>query len=240
MENGLVVEDLSISYGAIRAVLGISLTVAPSEIVAVVGRNGAGKSSTLRAISGFLSSEGVRVQATSLALNGVSFLGRRPSWVASNGIAIVPERDKVFPSLTVEENLIVALPRGHRGGIDMAYSYFPPLAKRRSSRSGYLSGGERQMLAIARALMWRPKLLLADELSFGLAPTTVRTLVERISTVCREEKLSLLLAEQSFDVASTLATRIYVMETGHVVASGSPDELLAQRDADASLLGLQL
>jgi branched-chain amino acid transport system ATP-binding protein len=236
----LEVEGLRVSYGGIRAVTGVSVRVAPSQIVALVGRNGAGKTSTLRAISGFLPSEGVRVQADRLTLDGVSLLNRRPSWIARHGIAVVPERDKIFPSLTVEENLLITAPRAAAAALERAYGYFPALRARRASASGYLSGGERQMLAIGRALLLRPKLLVADELSFGLSPAAVQTLVSRLRTVSREEKLAMLLAEQSFDVAAVLATDIYVFETGSVVAEGGTAELLDRDDASVMLLGLRM
>lgn len=238
-ENLLEVEDLRVSYGAIRAVTGASISVAPSEVVAIVGRNGAGKTSSLRAISGFLPSEGVRVQASRLRLQGTSLLNRRPSWIARHGVALVPERDKIFPSLTVEENLLVTAPKGSSSALERAYGYFPALEARRHRASGYLSGGERQMLAIARALLLEPRLLLADELSFGLAPAAVQGLVSRLQTVCREEKLAMLVAEQSFDVAVVLASTIYVFETGSVVAHGTSAELLHREDASAVLLGLR-
>jgi ABC-type branched-subunit amino acid transport system ATPase component len=236
----LTVENLRVSYGGIRAVSGVSMSVSPSQIVAVVGRNGAGKTSSLRAISGFLPSEGVRVQASRLTLGTVSVLNKRPSWIARHGIAIVPERDKIFPTLTVEENLLITAPKAGQDGIDRAYGYFPALKNRAKSASGYLSGGERQMLAIARALLLEPKLLLADELSFGLSPAAVQTLVAQLRIVCREEKLAMLLAEQSFDVASVLASDIYVLETGSVVAEGSTQDLLSREDAGITLLGLRM
>jgi ABC-type branched-subunit amino acid transport system ATPase component len=236
----LQVEGLRVSYGGIRAVTGVSVSVAPSQIVALVGRNGAGKTSTLRAISGFLPSEGVRVQADELTLAGVSLLNKRPSWIAKHGIAVVPERNKIFPSLTVEENLLITAPRSAAAALERAYGYFPALKARRTSASGYLSGGERQMLAIGRALLLEPELLVADELSFGLSPAAVQTLVARLRTVSREEKLAMLLAEQSFDVAAVLATDIYVFETGSVVAQGSTAELLDREDASVMLLGLRM
>lgn len=236
----LEVKGLRVSYGGIRAVTGVSLRVEPGRIVALVGRNGAGKTSSLRAISGFLPSEGVRVQADELTLAGVSLLNRRPSWIARHGIAVVPERDKIFPSLTVEENLLITAPRSAAAALERAYGYFPALKARRTSASGYLSGGERQMLAIGRALLLQPQLLVADELSFGLSPAAVQTLVARLRTVSREEKLAMLLAEQSFDVAAVLATDIYVFETGSIVAEGSTADLLDREDASAILLGLRM
>ncbi|HEX3649270.1 MAG TPA: ATP-binding cassette domain-containing protein, partial [Pseudonocardiaceae bacterium] len=184
--------------------------------------------------------EGVRVQADELTLAGVSLLNKRPSWIAKHGIAVVPERNKIFPSLTVEENLLITAPRSAAAALERAYGYFPALKARRTSASGYLSGGERQMLAIGRALLLEPELLVADELSFGLSPAAVQTLVARLRTVSREEKLAMLLAEQSFDVAAVLATDIYVFETGSVVAQGSTAELLDREDASVMLLGLRM
>jgi branched-chain amino acid transport system ATP-binding protein len=236
----LEVENLQVSYGGIRAVSGVSIKVAESQIVALIGRNGAGKSSSLRAVSGFLPSEGARVQADRLSLAGVSLLNRRPSWIARHGVAVVPERVKIFSSLTVEENLLVTAPKDAKGALERVYGYFPALKARRASASGYLSGGERQMLAIGRALLLEPTLLVADELSFGLSPAAVQTLVSRLQAISREEKLAMLLAEQSFDVAAVLATDIYVFETGSVVAEGSTEELLSREDATVMLLGLRM
>jgi branched-chain amino acid transport system ATP-binding protein len=232
----LQVEGLRVHYGAIEALRGISLEVPAREVVALIGANGAGKTTTLRAISKMLSPSGGRVR----------FLGedvtRLPSHrIVARGMAHAPEGRGIFLNLTVKENLeLGAYLRRDRSGIEAdaerAYALFPILAERRSQIAGTLSGGEQQMLAVARALMSRPKLMLLDEPSLGLAPQVV----ERIFAVLREVNASgvaLLLVEQNAHKALQLAHRAYVLETGAIVMQGTGRELLASPAVRKAYLG---
>jgi len=232
----LAVEGLTVHYGAIEALRGISLEVPAGEVVALIGANGAGKTTTLRAISKMLQPSRGRV----------SFLGedvtRLPSHrLVARGMAHAPEGRGIFLNLTVKENLeLGAYLRRDRAGIaadaERAYALFPILAERRAQISGTLSGGEQQMLAVARALMSRPKLMLLDEPSLGLAPQVV----ERIFAVLREVNASgvaLLLVEQNAHKALQLAHRAYVLETGAIVMQGTGRELLASPEVRRAYLG---
>jgi branched-chain amino acid transport system ATP-binding protein len=232
----LAVEALTVHYGAIEALRGISLEVPAGEVVALIGANGAGKTTTLRAISKMLQPSGGRV----------SFLGedvtRLPSHrLVARGMAHAPEGRGIFLNLTVKENLeLGAYLRRDRAGIladaERAYALFPILAERRLQISGTLSGGEQQMLAVARALMSRPKLMLLDEPSLGLAPQVV----ERIFAVLREVNASgvaLLLVEQNAHKALQLAHRAYVLETGAIAMQGTGRELLASPEVRRAYLG---
>jgi branched-chain amino acid transport system ATP-binding protein len=232
----LQIQGLSVHYGAIEALRGISLEVAAGEVVALIGANGAGKTTTLRAISKMLPPSGGRVR----------FLGedvtRLPSHrLVARGMAHAPEGRGIFLNLTVKENLeLGAFLRRDRAGVaadaERAYGLFPILAERRAQISGTLSGGEQQMLAVARALMSRPKLMLLDEPSLGLAPQVV----ERIFAVLREVNASgvaLLLVEQNAHKALQLAHRAYVLETGAIVMQGTGKELLASPEVRKAYLG---
>jgi branched-chain amino acid transport system ATP-binding protein len=232
----LQVTDLRVHYGAIEAIRGISLEVPAGEVVALIGANGAGKTTTLRAISKMLRPSGGQVR----------FLGddvtRLPSHrIVARGMAHAPEGRGIFLNLTVKENLeLGAYLRRDRDGIaqdaERAYALFPILAERRTQISGTLSGGEQQMLAVARALMSRPKLMLLDEPSLGLAPQVV----ERIFGVLREVNqggVALLLVEQNAHKALQLAHRAYVLETGAIVMQGTGKELLASPEVRKAYLG---
>ncbi len=232
----LQVEGLTVHYGAIEALRGISLEVPAGEVVALIGANGAGKTTTLRAVSKMLEPSGGRVR----------FLGedvtRLPSHrLVARGMAHAPEGRGIFLNLTVKENLeLGAFLRRDRAGIladaERAYGLFPILAERRGQVSGTLSGGEQQMLAVARALMSRPKLMLLDEPSLGLAPQVV----ERIFAVLREVNeggVALLLVEQNAHKALQLAHRAYVLETGAIAMQGTGRELLASPAVRKAYLG---
>jgi branched-chain amino acid transport system ATP-binding protein len=232
----LAVSELHVHYGGIHALRGISLEVPQGQVVALIGANGAGKSTTLRAVSKMLkpTSGSIRFQdedVTRLASNEL----------VARGMAHGPEGRGIFLNLTCRENLeLGAYLRKDRDGIradaEKAYALFPILAERRSQVAGTLSGGEQQMLAVARALMSRPKLLLLDEPSLGLAPQ----LVERIFTVLREistSGVSLLLVEQNAHKALQLAHRAYVLETGEIAMSGTGKELLASPEVRKAYLG---
>ena len=232
----LKVRDLVVHYGVIRALAGVSLEVGDGQVVALIGANGAGKSTTLRAVSGML-----RPTAGAVVLGGADVTGLPSHALVSRGMAHAPEGRGVFLNLTVRENLdLGAYLRRDRAGIEQdrqrAYQLFPILGERRSQVAGTLSGGEQQMLAVARAMMSRPRLLLLDEPSLGLAPQVV----ERIFEVLREINqagVSLLLVEQNAHKALQVAHRAYVLETGSVVMQGTGRGLLASPEVRKAYLG---
>ena len=205
----LMVEKLEVVYHrAITAVRGISLSVRKGQIVAILGTNGAGKSTTLRAISGFLGIDDARVTDGSVTFNGKRIENRQPNEVTRLGIALVPEREKVFPNLTVVENLTAPFSPSRynrRDSENIAYQFFPRLAELRTRTAGLLSGGERQMLALASALVCRPQLLLVDELSLGLAPVVVEELIGRLAQIRHELGITIVIVEQSAAVALSVA-----------------------------------
>jgi branched-chain amino acid transport system ATP-binding protein len=233
----LKVENLEVTYHRVStAVQGVSLEVAAGRIVALIGNNGAGKSTTLRAISGFLGLDDALVTDGAVQFEGRRIENWLPHRVARLGVALVPERSKVFESLSVDENLDAAV--GQREvSKDMVYDYFPPLAALRRRAAGYLSGGERQMLGIGSALMCAPRLLLVDELSLGLAPIVVRDLMQRLRTVREQLGTALLVVEQNAQVALEIADYAYVMENGRVVLDGRPERLRAHQDIQEFYLG---
>ncbi len=239
----LAVDKLEVVYQrAITAVQGVSLSVERGRIVALLGTNGAGKTTTLRAISGFLGLDDARVTDGAITFAGKRIHGLPPHEVTRRGIALVPERDKVFPNLTVAENLIVPVARSastaeQRRLEDMVFAFFPRLADLRSRVGGLLSGGERQMLALGCALVCRPELLLIDELSLGLAPVVVEDLAGRLTQIRRELDLTILLVEQSAAVALTIADDGYVMENGRIVLDGPAERLRAHPDVQEFYLG---
>jgi branched-chain amino acid transport system ATP-binding protein len=232
----LEVKDLKVHYGAIEALRGISLEVGAGQVVALIGANGAGKTTTLRAVSKML-----RPSAGRITFQGQDVTGLPSHRLVALGMAHAPEGRGIFLNLTVRENLeLGAYLRDDRPGIaadaERAYGLFPILAERRSQVAGTLSGGEQQMLAVARALMSRPKLLLLDEPSLGLAPQVV----ERIFGVLREVNatgVALLLVEQNAHKALQLAHRAYVLETGNVAMTGTGQELLASPEVRRAYLG---
>jgi branched-chain amino acid transport system ATP-binding protein len=236
----LSVDKLEVVYHrAITAVQGISLSVPQGQIVAILGTNGAGKSTTLRAISGFLGIDDARVTEGSIAFKGERIENRPPNQITRRGIVLVPERDKVFPNLTVAENLATPFARGRdqRGGEAMVFAFFPQLADLRSRTAGLLSGGERQMLALASALMCRPELLLVDELSLGLAPVVVEDLMTRVVQIRRELGITIVIVEQSAAAALAIADYGYVLENGRVVLDGDGARLRAHGDIQEFYLG---
>jgi branched-chain amino acid transport system ATP-binding protein len=223
-------------YGATQVLFGLDLKVAEGGVTALLGANGAGKTTTLRAISGM-----VRITGD-VRFGGQSLAGRAIEDIARFGIAHVPQGRGTFVRQTVEENLqIGAMSRRDRAGIsadiDRAYGYFPRLRERRRQQAGTLSGGEQQMLAVARALMLRPSLMLLDEPSFGLAPLIVRELFAILRTLNEAEKVSLLVVEQNASLALDLADRVSLIETGRLVAGGAPDDLRKDEDVRRAYLG---
>ena len=232
----LSIRDLVVHYGVIRALSGISLEVPEGRIVALIGANGAGKSTTLRAISGL-----VRATSGSVEFQGRSIAGLPSHEIVALGVAQAPEGRGIFLNLTVKENLdLGAYLRRDRAGVDAdrerAYALFPILKERGGQVSGTLSGGEQQMLAVARALMSRPTLLLLDEPSLGLAPQFVDRIFQVIQEI-NEAGVSLLLVEQNANMALQVAHHAYVLETGAIVMQGSGQQLLASPDVRKAYLG---
>ncbi len=230
----LEVNNLVVRYGAIEAVKGISFAVAPGEVVTLIGSNGAGKTTTLRTLSGLL-----KPASGSIRLDGKEIAGTGAHLIVRQGMAQVPEGRRIFPRLSVLENLeLGAFIRDDDISADLARAYelFPVLYERRTQAAGTLSGGEQQMLAMGRALMSRPRLLMLDEPSMGLSPI----MMQRIFATLRELKAAgttLLLVEQNAQAALRLADRAYVIETGRVVLSGTGKELLADDSVRAAYLG---
>lgn len=239
----LQVEKIEVVYKrVITAVQGVTLSVSDRQIVALLGTNGAGKSTTLRAISGFLGIDDARVTEGAITFEGLRLENRPPNDIAGRGVVLVPEREKVFPNLTVAENLAAPVPRAanaaeRRRDEERIYYFFPRLADLRQRIGGLLSGGERQMMAIASALMCRPKLLLVDELSLGLAPVVVADLTRRLTAVRDELGIAILLVEQSAAVALEIADYAYVMENGRVVLDGDSERLKGHQDVQEFYLG---
>lgn len=240
----LVLEQVEVVYERVfLATHGVSLCVPAGGIVGLLGSNGAGKSTTLRAISGFLRSERAAVTAGSIRYGEKNLVGRAPHRVAREGIVMVPERDKVFASLSVKENIEIgeagAKRRPDRAELfDRIYEYFPILRTRGSQKAGYLSGGERQMLAMARALVRRPTLLMIDELSLGLAPKVVDQLAQILRRINDEQGTSILFVEQNANTALDVADFVYIMESGLIVMEGSSGELRGRSDVQELYLGM--
>jgi branched-chain amino acid transport system ATP-binding protein len=222
----LAVNGIEVIYDHVILVLkGVSLQVPEGGIVALLGANGAGKSTTLKAISGLLRTERGDVSKGTIELRGEPIHHRDPSQVVRGGVVLVMEGRHVFEHLTVEENLLTGGYTRRNGDslrrdLDLVYTYFPRLTQRRGVRAGYISGGEQQMLAIGRALMARPKLMLLDEPSMGLAPMLVAEIFDIVSRLNREEGVAVLLAEQNATIALTFAQFGYVMESGRFVLDG--------------------
>jgi branched-chain amino acid transport system ATP-binding protein len=240
----LSINNIEVVYDNVILVLrGVSLEVKPGSITTLLGANGAGKTTTLKAVSGVLRTERGEVTKGTVTLDGQRLDGLRAFDVTKLGISQVFEGRRVFEHLTTEENLIAG---GHvqrharkiREGIDRVYSYFPQLAERRHQQSGYLSGGEQQMLAIGRALMSEPKVILLDEPSLGLAPMLVEEIFGIVSRLVEQEKLAVLLVEQNATMALAVAHHGYVMENGRIVLEGSVRELRDNSDIREFYLGL--
>jgi branched-chain amino acid transport system ATP-binding protein len=231
----LDMRDVRASYGAIRALHGVTLSVPEQGIVALLGANGAGKTTTLKAISGSVKATG------EITFAGRSLVGSAPSDTARLGIAHVPEGRGTMGTLTVAENLRLGAYTRRDGEVgkdmDLVYGYFPVLKDRRSRPAGLLSGGEQQMLAIARALMSRPKLLLLDEPSLGLAPLVVKAIFELVRRISQESGTAVLLVEQNAVAALNISSEAYVLEVGRVTVHGSSEELKSAESVRRSYLG---
>lgn len=235
----LKLTDVEASYGAIRALQGVSLEVAEGSMVALLGANGAGKSTTLRAISGM-----VPLSAGNMEFDGRSLAGMTPNQIVQTGIAHVPEGRKIFKDLTVFENLRMgAYSRSDKAGIaedmDMVLELFPRLQERERQLGGSLSGGEQQMLAIGRGLMARPRLLLLDEPSLGLAPIIIADIFATLKNVNAARGMTMLIVEQNANVALKNADFGYVLQVGRVAISGPADELRSDRGVVESYMGVQ-
>jgi branched-chain amino acid transport system ATP-binding protein len=240
----LKLNNVEVIYSDVILVLkGLSLTVEQGQIVALLGANGAGKTTALKAISGLLKAEEGEVTDGTIEFLGTSIHGRDAEEIVRMGIFQVMEGRRVFEELTVDENLRVgAYTRRDREAVrrdyDLVYGYFPRLRERRGQLAGYLSGGEQQMLVIGRALMARPKLMLLDEPSLGLAPLLVREIFDIIQRLNREERLTILLVEQNANIALAIADYGYIMEGGRVVLDGSAQRLRENEDVKEFYLGL--
>ncbi|HXJ77391.1 MAG TPA: ABC transporter ATP-binding protein [Candidatus Methylomirabilis sp.] len=232
----LAVESLHVSYGGVRALQGVDLVVEVNSVVALLGANGAGKTTTLRAISGLTTPRSgmIRFEAQSL-------VGRRARDIVRMGIVQVPEGRHLFPRMSVRENLELGayLRRDAtiRADLERVFSHFPVLAERQAQEAGSLSGGEQQMLAIGRALMARPRLLLLDEPSLGLSPMMVEVIARMIAEINRSG-IAVLLVEQNAEMALGVASHAYVLETGRVAAAGTAAELLASDAIRRAYLGV--
>ena len=234
MSNILEIRDLRVSFGGIRAVDGISFDVEEGKIVTLIGANGAGKSTILRSIAGI-----TKPQSGKIVFSGSDITGQSPDRIVSQGVTLVPEGRRVFSNLTVLENLrIGAYLRRDSIADDIAYVYslFPRLTERSWQLAGTLSGGEQQMLAVGRALMSRPRLIMMDEPSLGLAPLIVKNIFEIIKTI-NNHGITVLLIEQNANMALKIAHTGYVIETGHIIMSGTGAELLADERVKEAYLG---
>ena len=232
----LAVDSLIAGYQGVRALHGVSLTVGESEIVAVLGANGAGKTTLLRAISALIAAE-----SGSIRLHGTDISRQTPEAIVRAGAVHVPQGRMVFSALTVRENLMLGgftRPASDAAaGIERAVSYFPRLGERMSQRAGTLSGGEQQMLAIARGLMSRPTLLMLDEPSMGVAPVIKDAIFDQLGEISRNERTAILLVEQDADYALGVSRRAYVLETGRIVLSGAADQLAEDDQLKRAYLG---
>ncbi|TMA13652.1 MAG: ABC transporter ATP-binding protein [Deltaproteobacteria bacterium] len=232
----LELQALDVHYGAIHALRGISIRVGQGEIVSLIGANGAGKTTTLRAVSGML-----RPSAGQIRYQGASIGGLKPHRLVARGLCHAPEGRGIFPNLTLTENLLLgAFLRRDAEGIakdmEKGFKLFPILKERATQMAGTLSGGEQQMLAIARALMSRPRLLLLDEPSLGLAPTVVETIFNIVQEI-NKQGVTILLVEQNAHLALQIANHGYVLETGTVVQTGTGTELLRSPEIRKAYLG---
>ena len=232
----LKIDNIHVYYGAIHALKGVSLEVKAGEIVTLIGANGAGKSTTLRTVSGLLAPK-----SGSISFLGENIAGMPAHEIVKHGISQVPEGRRIFAEMSVQENLEMgAFTRKDKAGVEkdfeIVYNRFPRLKERRKQQAGTLSGGEQQMLAMGRALMSRPKLLLLDEPSMGLAPLLIREIFSIIEDINREGT-TVLLVEQNANMALSIAHRAYVMETGRITLQGAAKELAASEDVRKAYLG---
>jgi branched-chain amino acid transport system ATP-binding protein len=236
MPSKLAIEDLTVTYGPITGTRGVELTLEAGETVALIGANGAGKSSTLKAVLGMASYRG------RIALDGADLRGLKPSQVVRRGVGYAPEGRRVFAQLSVLDNLKIGGICRERselpGRLERIYGYFPRLRERRNQRAGNLSGGEQQMLAIGRALMSKPSLLMLDEPSLGLAPVIIERIGEILREIQTSEGLSVLLAEQNAAWALSQANRAVILDVGRVRTRGDAARLMQDEDVRHAYLGM--
>ena len=234
MNNILEIKDLSVNFGGIKAVNDISLSVEKGKIITLIGANGAGKSTILKSVSGT-----IKPQSGEIIFEGENICGLSPDKIVSKGVTLVPEVRRVFPNLTVLENLKIGAylrKDSLTSDIEYVYSLFPRLKERNWQLAGTLSGGEQQMLAVGRALMARPKLIMMDEPSLGLAPLVVKDIFNIIKTI-NESGITVLLIEQNANMALKTADYGFVIETGNITLSGTGEELLSNESVKEAYLG---
>lgn len=234
MNNILEIKDLSVNFGGIKAVNYISLSVEKGKIITLIGANGAGKSTILKSVSGT-----IKPQSGEIIFEGENICGLSPDKIVSKGVTLVPEGRRVFPNLTVLENLKIGAylrKDSLTSDIEYVYSLFPRLKERNWQLAGTLSGGEQQMLAVGRALMARPKLIMMDEPSLGLAPLVVKDIFNIIKTI-NESGITVLLIEQNANMALKTADYGFVIETGNITLSGTGEELLSNESVKEAYLG---
>jgi branched-chain amino acid transport system ATP-binding protein len=241
-DSFLSVSKLEVVYHHVStAIQGVSFKISERHIFAIIGSNGAGKTTTLMAISGFLGSDNAEITDGDIYFMGERINGLPPHKITRMGIVLVPERNKIFETLTTEENLLVSSPKSvnKEEAIRKVYDYFPHLYPRRDSLAGFLSGGEKQMLSIGQAILSLPKLLMLDEVSMGLSPLVVTGLYKTLSQMKKELDLTILLVEQNAGSALSMADYVAVMENGRIVFDGPPQKLLAHEDIREFYLGIR-
>lgn len=231
------IQDLTVAYDKVRAVKGVSLSAEKGQIISLIGANGAGKTSILRAVSGL-----THPRSGEIWFDGERLDGKGPDQIVARGLSMVPEGRRIFPYMSVRDNLLMgAYRRKDRAGIaadlDGIFTRFPRLKERIRQQAGSLSGGEQQMVAIGRALMSRPRLLLLDEPSLGIAPIIVREIARFITSINRDDGVGIVLVEQNSRMALKLSTHCYVLETGRIALSGPSPELVANDDVRRAYLG---
>jgi branched-chain amino acid transport system ATP-binding protein len=240
----LKVSNLEAVYSdLILALKGVSLEVPQGKIVALLGANGAGKTTTINAVCGVRQTVDLSIEDGTIEFNGVSICDREPHDIVSLGLIQVPEGRRIFAELTVEENLLIGSyslrdRKRFPANVKTVYNYFPILEQRAKQQAGYLSGGEQQMLAIARALVCEPRLIIMDEPSLGLAPLVVREIFEIVSAINREQQVAILIVEQNAYMALSIAHCGYILENGRVVLEGDADALRNNKDIREFYLGL--
>ena len=240
----LEVNNIEVVYNDVILVLkGISLSVAKGDIVALLGANGAGKTTTLKAISGVLRLQNGDLEGGTISFDGKEIQDDDPDRIVRNGISMVPEGRRIFSDLSVMENLVVgAFTRSDRGQVkkdlEIVMNYFPVLRERRNQRAVYLSGGEQQMVAVGRALMSKPRLIMLDEPSLGLAPLVVKSIFEILKQINQDQDTTLLLVEQNANLALNFASYGYIMETGRIVLDGPCGQLRENEDVQEFYLGV--
>jgi branched-chain amino acid transport system ATP-binding protein len=230
-------KDVSVDYDKVRAISDVSVELAERDVVALIGANGAGKTTTLRAITGL-----ARISSGEIWFEGQRIDGEAPDRLVGRGIAMVPEGRHVFPFMTVRDNLLMGAflrpdSRAVRADLERTFERFPRLKERHRQAAGTLSGGEQQMVAIGRALMARPKLLLMDEPSLGLAPLVVREIARSIRTINREDRVSVILVEQNSRMALRISSHAYALETGRIALSGRSQDLADDEEIRRLYLG---